>query len=286
MKAILTGAGGQLGQQWLEWAKGQSGVKLFPFTRDELDITNAAEFDKKLGTLKADLWINCAGYTQVDRAEDEPVQAFRINAEAVAGIASWCHENQIKLIHYSTDYVFSGSDEDRIRYPEGYPEYAETAPIGTYGMSKAEGEKQIQKRLENALILRVSWLCGAFGHNFVKTMLRLSAERSEIRVVADQVGAPAFCEDIVVQSMDLVRLDARGIFHLGSRGLCSWFEFAKEILNTWERSCTIIPIPSSEFPTKALRPTFSKLDIRAYESLTGKSCPQWKNSLANLKPKL
>ena len=286
MRAILTGAGGQLGQQWLEWAKHHPEIELFPFTRSELDITNSAEFDQKLGSLGADLWINCAGYTQVDRAEDEPVQAYRVNTEAVAKIATWCSEKQIKLVHYSTDYVFSGTIEDRMCYPEGYPESAETAAIGTYGMSKAEGEKQIEKILDDFLILRVSWLCGAYGNNFLKTMLRLSAERSEIRVVADQFGAPAFCEDVVKQTIDLVQLDASGIFHVGSQGLCSWFEFATEIMKIWERSCKVIPITTAEFPTKALRPAFSKLDTRAYEERTGQVCPDWKSSLASLKHNL
>lgn len=286
MRAILTGAGGQLGQQWLEWAKHHRELELFPFTRGELDITDAGRFDELLAPLKADILINCAAYTQVDRAEDEPVQAFRINAEAVGKIADWCQRNRIKLIHYSTDYVFSGSDADRIHYPQGYPESAESAPIGTYGLSKAEGEKRVQALCPNSLILRVSWLCGAYGHNFIKTMLRLSEERSEIRVVADQFGAPAFCQDVVQQTMDLVQRTSHGIFHLGSSGLCSWYEFAKEIMKIWEKSCEIIPITTAEYPTKALRPAFSKLDTRAYEELTGQVCPDWKDSLERLKHKL
>jgi len=286
MKAILTGAGGQLGQQWLEWAKHHPELELFPFTREDLDITDFASFEDVLAPLQADLWINCAGYTQVDRAEDEPIQAFRVNTEAVGAIATWCKEHQVKLIHYSTDYVFSGSEEDRAHYPKGYPESAETAPVGTYGMSKAEGEKKIQNGLNDFLILRVSWLCGAYGHNFVKTMLRLAAERSEIRVVADQFGAPAFCEDVVNQTIDLLQLNLSGIFHIGSQGLCSWYEFAKEIMNIWERSCEVIPITTSEFPTKAIRPAFSKLDTQVYESITGKVCPDWRSSLASLKHKL
>jgi dTDP-4-dehydrorhamnose reductase len=286
MRIVLTGAGGQLGREWIDWAAGAPSADVTAFTSDELDITRPEQYDRTLANGRPDVWVNCAAYTAVDKAEDEPDQARRINAEAPGYLARWCAEHSVKLVHYSTDYVFRGSPEDRIRYPEGYPEDAPLAPVNTYGLTKLEGEQAIRQVANqhgcDALILRVAWLCGAHGRNFVKTMLRLAAERDELRVVDDQIGCPAFAGDIVRQSAALLERDLAGTYHLGSTGLCSWHGFAVEILRLAGSPTPVTPVTTDDFPTRAARPRYSKLDTRAFEAATGMNSPEWTDSLARL----
>lgn len=284
MRVILTGASGQLGREWLDWAAGAGAgqMRIEPFDSSRLDITRPERFDEVLGGLEADVWINCAAYTAVDRAEDEPEQAMRVNAHAAGEIAAWCARNGVRLLHYSTDYVFPGKASDRERYPQGYPEQAPLDPINAYGRSKAEGERKIEAAGCDAVIARVSWLCGRHGGNFVKTIARLAAERDELRVVDDQWGSPAFCRDVVLQSVALLRREWRGPIHLGSAGLCTWYDFAREIVHSAGAQCRVVPVSSEQFPTKAERPRFSKLDISAFEEATGMRAPRWTDSLAHL----
>lgn len=284
MRVILTGASGQLGREWLDHAAESSSdaIELHAFDSGQLDITRPGTFDEVLGGLDADVWINCAAYTAVDRAEDEPETAMRVNARAPGAIARWCAKHHVRLLHYSTDYVFPGRAEDRERYPGGYPEDAQQDPVNVYGRSKAEGEKAVLESGCDAVVARVSWLCGRHGSNFVKTIARLAAERPELRVVDDQLGCPAFCRDVVAQSLAILKTGWRGPIHLGSAGICSWFEFAREITAATGFDCRVVPVPSEAYPTPAARPRYSKLDVSAFEAATGVRCPQWTNSLAQL----
>ena len=284
MRVILTGASGQLGREWLDRAAeaGSDAFELHAFDSSRLDITRPDMFDEALSGLDADLWVNCAAYTAVDRAEDEPEAAMRVNARAPGAIARWCADRGVRLLHYSTDYVFPGLAEDRERYPGGYPEQARQAPVNVYGRSKAEGEKAVLDSGCDAVVARVSWLCGRHGGNFVKTIARLAAERAELRVVHDQIGCPAFCRDVVAQSLAILKTGWSGPIHLGSAGICSWHEFACEIAAGTGSDCRIVPVPSEDYPTKAVRPRYSKLDVSAFEAATGTLCPQWSLSLSNL----
>lgn len=286
MRIVLTGAGGQLGREWIDWAADAPSAVLTAFTSDELDITRPEQYGRALSDGKPDVWINCAAYTAVDKAEDEPDLARLVNAEAPGHIARWCAEHGVKLVHYSTDYVFSGSAADMGTYPSGYPEDAPVAPVNVYGRTKLEGEQAIRQAVIregcDALILRVAWLCGAHGRNFVKTMLRLAAERDELRVVDDQIGCPAFAHDVVRQTVALLERDLAGTYHLGSAGRCSWHGFAAEILRLAGSPTPVTAVTTDDFPTRAARPRYSKLDTSAFEAATGMNSPEWTDSLAHL----
>lgn len=277
MKICLTGASGQLGSEWVA-----RHPEIQAFGTDHVDLTQPNTFESLLGRGVPDVVINCAAYTKVDRAEEESELAHRVNAAGVGELARWCKAHGIRLVHYSTDYVFEGAPEDQDRWPKGYPEDAPIAPLSVYGRSKALGEKEFRESGCDGLILRVAWLCGAHGHNFVKTIRRLCGERDQISVVDDQIGCPAFCADVVAQTMQLLQSGASGTFHLGSRGICSWHEFAEAIRDLSGLGCQIRPIPTTEYPTPARRPHYSKLDTSAYETLTGDRCPDWRASLRSL----
>ncbi|GAB5408509.1 MAG: hypothetical protein BalsKO_08740 [Balneolaceae bacterium] len=218
MKLLITGAGGQLGKEWVHFCK-QRAIRYESFDSKFLDITNSDLVKNTCERVKPDVLINCAAYTNVDQAEEEPEISKSINAVALRNISSICKEQRIKLIHYSTDYIFSGVKEDQEKMPDGYPEDFETNPINVYGVTKREGELEVIKSDCKFLILRVSWLCGTFGNNFVKTMIRLGTERKELNVVNDQFGSPTFADQVVEQSFELITQKKEGIFHLGSEGI-------------------------------------------------------------------
>lgn len=291
MKIVLTGAGGQLGQQWQLWAASQSEVTLWAYSSAQLDITKPDTFDEVLGRHDVpDVWVNCAAYTQVDHAETETARAMLVNGDAPGWIAQWCVEHACRLVHYSTDYVFSGSPEDQAIYPEGYPEEAPTNPVNAYGQSKLAGEQAIQctgiLASSKSLLLRVAWLCSPHGRNFVTTMARLATQRPEVRVVDDQTGAPAFCDDVVTQTLALLHAKASGIIHLGSAGQGTWADVADAVFEQARTRGLAHPdlrlhrIPTSEYPTPAARPHFSKLSTEKFTALTGLYPPDWRDSLS------
>lgn len=290
MKIVLTGAGGQLGQQWQMWALSQPDHKLRAYNSAELDITNPESFDSILGNHESpDVWINCAAYTHVDLAESQRDQAMRVNAEAPGSIARWCLEHHCRLVHYSTDYVFSGSQKDQKDYPKGYTEDAFTHPLNAYGESKLAGELAIESTgildTSNSLLLRVAWLCSPHGRNFVTTMARLATQQSEVRVVDDQTGAPAFCDDIVTQTLALLDAKASGVVHLGSSGQGTWADVADAVFDKARSQgvahpeLTLHRISTTQYPTPAARPYFSKLSTEKFTTLTGLYPPDWRDSL-------
>lgn len=267
MKFLITGAGGQLGREWVCYLK----EKKIPYTAyhsSELDITNKVTLFETIVKDKPDVVVNCAAYTRVDDAEDHKNKAFFVNRDGVKYLSDACKKTQSKLIHYSTDYVFSGSLEDKNKYPDGYPENAETAPVNAYGESKRAGETILEENnFVNTLLIRVAWLCGAHGSNFVKTMLRLSENREEIGVVYDQYGSPSFTFDVVDKSMLLLNKNKTGIFHISGKGLISWADFAEEIFAKMEIKTKVKRITSSQFPQKAKRPDFSYLSTDKLENM-------------------
>ena len=280
VKVLVTGANGQLGNELRKLA-GVSQDPEFIFTDvDELKITNEDEVNKFIEKHPVRFLINCAAYTAVDRAEDEPAIAYLLNADAVYILGRICIKNNIQLIHYSTDFVFDGAS----RKP--YVETDIPNPVSVYGKSKLAGEYHLQKS-HSGIIIRTSWLYSSFGHNFVKTILRLAREKEEIRVVNDQVGSPTWAADLAAvtikilgQHMDSSNQLNWGLCHYSNEGECSWYDFAKEIVRLAGLKTRINPIGTYEYPAKALRPPYSVLNKSLIKSLLGKDIPEWKESLA------
>ncbi|WP_454258680.1 dTDP-4-dehydrorhamnose reductase [Pseudoxanthomonas mexicana] len=225
--------------------------------------------------------VNAAAYTAVDKAEDDVDAAFRTNAEAPGVLARACALRDIPFVHYSTDYVFDGQGS------RPYREDDPTAPLGVYGASKLAGEDAVRSVGGRHLILRTAWVYGRHGHNFMKTMLRLGAERDELRVVADQVGTPtpaALIADVTTELLGL-RDAPSGTFHLTPRGETSWHGFAEAILEEAlargliPRAPKVIPIATSDYPTRARRPGYSRLDIGRLEQVLGRALPEWRTGL-------
>jgi dTDP-4-dehydrorhamnose reductase len=250
MKILLIGSEGMLGKE-LEEILGNN-FELVSLGRSDLDIADAKAIEKVFAENDFDICVNAAAYTAVDKAEENITTADIVNGEAVGNLAKNCEKSAVKLIHFSTDYVFDGKN------PKGYAENAATKPINAYGKSKLFGEELIQKSNCKFAIIRVSWLFGD-GGNFVKTMLHLSENNPEIKVVSDQIGKPTYTRDLAEATLDLIENSEEGIFHLTNEGSVSWSDFAKKIFEMKEIEVKVIPIPSSEFPTLAARPKNSIL---------------------------
>ena len=281
MKFLIIGADGQLGQEWVYFLSTQK-VDFSAYTLSDLDITNFEKVELVIKNEIPNVLVNCAAYTAVDKAEREIKQANLVNNIAVAKISYLCKLHKIKLLHYSTDYVFAGSIHDRNTYPKGYSEEAIPNPINEYGHSKWKGEQAIIQSECNYLILRLSWLCGFYGNNFVKTMLQLAEQRDELSVVNDQFGVPTFTEQTVLESFDLINLSCYGTYHLGSTGMITWYDFAQKIFELSEVDIRVNPVSSSEFKVAAPRPLFSKLSTTKIENDLNKLCLPWEEGLKKL----
>lgn len=284
MKIVLLGASGQLGREWQNFVEQQNGDKLnlLPYTSDDLDITHYQKVSDVLRKQKPDLVVNCAAYTDVDGAEEHRKLAQKVNVEAVLYLAELSQELEFKLLHYSTDYVFPGSKLDRRALPEGYPEDHPADPINWYGHTKWEGEQAIRNTSSNYLIMRLSWVCGQYGSNFVKTMLKLGREKDTLQVVNDQWGSPSFAANIVRNSVTLVNAEARGTYHCTSKGLISWYDFAEKIFTLSGITVEVEPVDSDTFSTKATRPHFSKLNTQKITTELGEVVEGWEEGLEKL----
>jgi len=284
MKIILLGASGQLGREWQYYFSRTSddSTILLPYTSSQLDITHPEEVTREISTQQPDIVINCAAYTGVDKAEEEIDKAREVNTDAVAHIANECRKNNVKMVHYSTDYIFPGREEDREKYPEGYPEDHPADPINRYGQTKWEGEEAIRESGCSHLIIRTTWLCGCYGNNFVKTMLKYGREKDELSVVDNQWGSPGFADEIVANSTKLIEAKAVGTYHLTSKGLTNWAEFAEAIFENAGIEVSVKSIPSEEYPTEAKRPKYSKLDTTKAEQVEGVTITSWQEGLRRL----
>lgn len=247
---------------------------------NELNITIEDELNKFLEKHPVRFLINCAAYTAVDRAEDEPENAYLLNADAVHILGRICIKNNIQLIHYSTDFVFDGT----LRKP--YTETDIPKPLSVYGKSKHAGEIFL-KKLKTGIIIRTSWLYSSYGNNFVKTILRLSREREEIRVVNDQIGSPTWAADLAAVTVKIIRQHNEalnklnwGVCHYSNDGECSWYNFAKEIVRLAGLKTSIKPIGTSEYPAKAIRPPYSVMNSSLIKNWLGIDIPKWNESLA------
>jgi dTDP-4-dehydrorhamnose reductase len=280
LKVIVTGKDGQLASEF-EALKGFDPDWTFLSVQD-LDITNRDFVLSYFESNSFDLVINCAAYTAVDKAEDEKELAFKVNAEGVKNLLEACERIEAKFIHYSTDYLFDGSSK------EPYSELDTPNPKTVYGASKLKGEEYIlaSKKVES-IILRTSWVYSNFGQNFVKTILRLGKEKSELGVVSDQIGSPTFARDLAEDTLKILE-DSNyqwkngDIFHYSNEGNCSWHDFAKQIFDFADIKLTLNVLTSEEFPTRAVRPKFSLLDKSKLKKTFNVQINHWKDSLENM----
>lgn len=276
---LVTGANGQLGSELRKI--GFSALdEVFYTDVAELDITDYAAVEKFVKDKEIDTIINCAAYTAVDKAEEEPQLAAKINTEAVTNLARAAAKEGCLLIHISTDYVFDGTGT------KPYSEKDKPCPVSVYGKTKLAGEEAILKSRCFHIIIRTAWLYSSFGNNFVKTILRLASERTEINVVSDQVGSPTYAGDLaaaIVAIMDNEeRIEHEGIYHYSNEGVCSWYDFAAEIVRLSGKECRVKPVTTAEYPTKTQRPAYSVLDKSKIKKTFGIEIPAWKDALAKM----
>ncbi|MBQ7878533.1 MAG: dTDP-4-dehydrorhamnose reductase [Bacteroidaceae bacterium] len=276
MKTILiTGANGQLGNSMRAATAGSINRYIFTDVA-ELDITDRNAVINTVAKEKVDVIVNCAAYTNVDKAEDDTGAAFRLNCTAVENLAAAAKREDATLIHISTDYVFEGNANKPITEEE------KTNPQGVYGRTKLAGEEAVIATGCKHIILRTAWLYSPYGKNFVKTMQQLTSSKEKLNVVFDQVGTPTYAADLAELICHIIendKLHIQGTFHYSNEGVCSWYDFAKEICELSGNSCDIQPCHSNEFPTKVKRPHFSVLDKTKVKSRFGITIPHWKESL-------
>jgi dTDP-4-dehydrorhamnose reductase len=276
MKTILvTGANGQLGLCLQELSKLYPAIDFVFYGSKELDITNKESVNSVFQKSNFDFCINCAAYTAVDLAESDTEKANDVNVLGVENLAKACKNSNTKLIHISTDFVFDGTSN----IP--YTETDKTKPLSVYGKTKLDGEIAIQNTLEEFFVLRTSWLYSEYANNFMKTMLRLSNERSELGVISDQVGSPTYAKDLARVIINIIEPDSNsyGIYHYSNEGVASWYDFAKAIFDLSNTKIIVNAIPSSSYPTPAKRPHYSVLDKSKLKTDLGIEIPYWRDSL-------
>ncbi len=273
---LVTGSNGQLGNEMRVVSQRSKHNYIFTDVA-ELDITKQEELSAFVRANDIKVIVNCAAYTNVDKAEDDYDTADLINNKAAEYLALAAKANDATLVHVSTDYVFQGEGNTPCREDEP------TNPIGAYGKTKLDGEQAIVNSGCNYLIFRTAWLYSSFGANFVKTMQRLTAERDTLKVVIDQVGTPTYAADLAELIGSIIeegKLDSNeGIYHYSNEGVCSWYDFAIEIASQSGNICDIQPCTSEEFPSKVKRPHFSVLDKTKVKNTFGKRVPYWKEAL-------
>lgn len=277
MNILVTGANGQLGQEMQRLSAVSPNNYLFTDIA-ELDITDAGAVRQAVEQNAVDVIVNCAAYTNVERAEEDEAAAEAINCNAVKNLADAAAATGATLIHVSTDYVFDGTGH----LP--YTEEAATSPLGAYGRTKLAGEKAVQKSGCKHLIFRTAWLYSEYGNNFLKTMLRLTGEKEHINVVFDQVGSPTYAGDLAMTIFSIIEggyfAGNEGLYHFTNEGVCSWYDFAVEIAAAvGHDKCRIMPCHTSEFPTKAARPAYSVLDKTKIKTTFGVEIPHWRESM-------
>ncbi|QWG69850.1 dTDP-4-dehydrorhamnose reductase [Bacillus mycoides] len=279
MKVLVTGAKGQLGQDVLCLLENQQ-WEVFGFGREELDITNEEKVREKVLSINPDIIIHTAAYTQVDQAESDEETAFKVNAEGTKYLAQAAEAVKAKFCYVSTDYVFDGTKN------EPYKADDQTNPQTVYGKSKLVGEQYTQEYCSKNYIVRTSWVFGLYGNNFVKTMLRLAEETKELGIVHDQVGSPTYTTDLARFIINLVKTDKYGIYHGSNSGVCSWYEFAKEIFKQSNIEIVVNPLTTEDFPRPAARPKYSVLDKGMIEENGFESFQDWKEALKDFLKKL
>ena len=277
MKVFVTGVKGQLGYDVVKELESR-GMEAVGVDIDEMDITDADSVDKVIKTAAPDAVIHCAAYTAVDAAEDNEELCRKVNADGPKNIAKVCKELDIKMIQISTDYVFNGQGE-RPWEPDD-----EADPQSVYGKTKYEGELAVKELLDKYFIVRIAWVFGVNGKNFVKTMLNLAKTRDTLTVVNDQFGSPTYTEDLAKLLVDMVQSDKYGTYHATNEGICSWYEFACAIFKEAGIEMTVLPVSSAEYAAKAKRPANSRMSKEKLTENGFEKLPTWQDALKRYIP--
>ena len=274
---LVTGAGGQLGSEIRVLSERYPQFDFVFVDKDEMPLDQPEKIGPFIAEVRPAWCISCGAYTAVDKAETEKDLAFTINGDAAGAIAAACKAIGAKLIHISTDYVFDG--DSAIPLKEGDP----TGPINVYGASKLKGEQLAVQNNPETAIIRTAWVYSEFGHNFVKTMIRLLKEKPSLTVIDDQIGSPTYAADLAGVILHIITASSfvPGIYHYSNEGRISWYEFALAIKEIIGSPCPVQPIPTSQYPTPAKRPHYSLLDKRRIKETYGVTIPDWRESLKN-----
>ncbi len=272
MKVLVTGFNGQLGYDVIKELDSRE-VECKGVDLQDFDITDREQTLSYIKEYKPDVVVHCAAYTAVDKAEDDEESCRKVNVEGSENLALACKELDAKMLYVSTDYVYGGNGETPFETSD------ETDPKSVYGRTKLEGENAVRKHLDKYFIVRTSWVFGINGNNFVRTMLRLGAERDELNVVDDQIGSPTYTPDLARLICDLIATEKYGIYHGTNENYCSWAEFAAEIMKLGGRKAVVNPIPSSQYPARAQRPLNSRLSKACLDEAGIERLPTWQNAL-------
>lgn len=272
MKLLVTGVKGQLGHDIVKECE-KRGIDAVGVDIEEMDITDAAACERVIREARVDAVVHCAAYTAVDAAEDNVALSRKINAEGTENIVRVCRELDIKMMYFSTDYVFNGEGERPWRTDD------KREPLNVYGQTKYEGELAVENSLEKYFILRIAWVFGVNGKNFIKTMLRLGKEKGAVSVVNDQIGSPTYTADLAVLVVDMIQTDRYGTYHATNEGLCSWYAFACQIFKEAGMDVKVTPVSSDAFPAKAKRPFNSRMDKSKLTENGFSLLPSWQDAL-------
>lgn len=273
MKVLVTGVKGQLGYDVCK-VLAQRGVDYIGADIAEFDITDVEATESFIKTHQPNVVVHCSAWTAVDAAEDVPEKVEAVNVDGPRNIARVCKEIGAKMVYISTDYVFPGKGE------QFYEVDDETGPTSVYGKTKLGGELAVKETLEEHFIVRISWVFGKNGNNFIKTMLRLAESRTEISVVCDQIGSPTYTADLAPLLCDMIETEKYGTYHATNEGICSWAEFAEEIFRQAGKNMVVHHIPSSEYPAKAERPLNSRMSKKRLTDAGFQRLPDWQDALS------
>lgn len=272
MKVLVTGVKGQLGYDVMAELTKRN-IEAIGVDIDEMDITDKISVEKVIGEAAPDVVVHCAAYTAVDAAEDNEALCRRVNADGTRNIAEVCKKLDCKMVYISTDYVFDGQGT-RPWEPDD-----ERHPLNVYGQTKYEGELAVQENLSKYFIVRIAWVFGKNGKNFVKTMLKLAETHDKLTVVNDQFGSPTYTYDLARLLVDMIQTDKYGIYHATNEGICTWYEFACEIFRQAGVKIEVTPVSASEYPAKAKRPENSRLDKSKLTENGFERLPSWQDAL-------
>lgn len=273
MKVFVTGISGQLGYDVARTLK-QENIAYLGVSSKELDITDSIAVRRMIENYRPDAVIHCAAWTAVDKAEENEERVMAVNVGGTRIIAEVCRDIDAKMLYISTDYVFPGTGE-RFYEVDDF-----TGPVNVYGRSKLAGERVVQELLERYFIVRISWVFGKNGNNFVRTMLRLARSNNEIKVVYDQIGSPTYTADLAPLLCEMVQTDKYGIYHATNEGVCSWAEFAQEVFKKSSLKRDVIPI--KDYPSVAMRPNNSRISKQSLDKNGFKRLPTWQDALVRM----
>lgn len=278
MKLLVTGVKGQLGHDIVNECKKRN-IEAIGVDVEEMDITDSKKVEEVIESGNYDAVVHCAAWTAVDKAEDEIEACTKVNVDGTKNIAKVCKELDIPMMYFSTDYVFDGQGD------QPWHEYDKRNPLNVYGQTKYEGELAVEA-LEKHFIVRIAWVFGVNGNNFIKTMLRLGKERGAVSVVNDQIGSPTYTYDLSILAVDMILTDKYGTYHATNEGLCSWYEFACEIFKQAKMDVEVTPVDSNAFPAKAKRPSNSRMSKEMLDKNGFKRLPTWQDALGRYLEKI